>query len=100
GQATWFKPVSEGGPIGSCGPRENVHSKIVALNGGQYGNMDGKSKWCGKEVLIMCEDRWTTAVINDACPGCKKFSLDLTPDVFEEIADLDRGVVPIKWCVI
>ena len=31
GQATWFKPVSEGGPIGSCGPRENDHSKIVAL---------------------------------------------------------------------
>lgn len=27
-------------------------------------------------------------------------SLDLTPAVFKKLADLDKGVIPIRWCVI
>lgn len=27
-------------------------------------------------------------------------SLDLTPAVFKDLGDLDKGVLPIKWCVI
>ncbi|CDS06074.1 hypothetical protein LRAMOSA08602 [Lichtheimia ramosa] len=100
GSATFFHPATEGGAIGSCGPHESDTSRIVALNKDQYGDLNAKSSWCGKEVLIMSGDKWTTAVITDACPGCKQYSLDLTPAVFKDLGDLDKGVLPIKWCVI
>ncbi|CDH58650.1 hypothetical protein RO3G_01685 [Lichtheimia corymbifera JMRC:FSU:9682] len=100
GSATWFRPKTEGGEIGSCGPKESDNDMIVALNKEQYGNLDAKSSWCGKRVLIMSGDKWVDAAITDACPGCKKYSLDLTPAVFKKLADLDKGVIPIRWCVI
>lgn len=52
GQATWFVPADEGGPIGACGDHEDSDSLIVALNHDQYGDMDAKSDWCGKKILL------------------------------------------------
>lgn len=52
GQATWFVPADEGGPIGACGDHEDSDSLIVALNHEQYGDMDAKSKWCGKDIEV------------------------------------------------
>ncbi|KAI9312920.1 RlpA-like double-psi beta-barrel-protein domain-containing protein-containing protein [Dichotomocladium elegans] len=100
GTATFFHPVSEGGPIGSCGPRENDESLIVALNTEQYGDTSRKSKWCFKDVLIKYENKFAVAKITDACPGCNKHSLDLTPAVFQKLADPDIGRIPITWCII
>jgi hypothetical protein len=42
-------------------------------NAQQYGPMNQKSKYCGKKIQITGPSGKTaTAVINDACPGCKK----------------------------
>lgn len=70
GTGTWFDPVSEGGPTGSCGPQENDNSLIVALNHEQYGNMNAKSKWCGKKITVKGTHGSMKVTINDACPGC------------------------------
>lgn len=75
GKATWFVPADEGGPIGSCGPEEDENSAIVALNHGQYGNMDAVSKWCGKKIKVKGPHGSMVVTINDACPGCGKESL-------------------------
>ncbi|KAI8379065.1 RlpA-like double-psi beta-barrel-protein domain-containing protein-containing protein [Radiomyces spectabilis] len=100
GSATFFHPVSEGGPIGSCGPKENDNSPICALNLHQYGDEDSKSHWCGKKVLIKHKNKQTTCTITDCCPGCGPNSLDLTPRVFSQLAEYDIGVIPITWCII
>ena len=52
GQATWFVPADEGGPIGACGGHEDNDFLIVALNHEQYGDMDAKSKWCNKKIMV------------------------------------------------
>ncbi|KAG2187145.1 hypothetical protein INT44_004815, partial [Umbelopsis vinacea] len=101
GLATWFTPNKggiEGGPLGACGPRQSNDDMIVALNAAQYGDMNKKSKHCGRKVLITGPNgKKATAVINDACPGCKKNSLDLTPVVFKKLGSLDTGILKIKW---
>ncbi|ORZ03959.1 RlpA-like double-psi beta-barrel-protein domain-containing protein-containing protein [Syncephalastrum racemosum] len=98
GQATWFVPETEGGVYGACGPKENSNSMIVALNGKQYGNMNAKSKWCNKKIRVSGPKGSVTVKVNDACPGCKKNSLDLTPKVFKKVVgDLDIGVAKITW---
>lgn len=66
---TQFVPETEGGVYGACGPKENSNSMIVALNHKQYGNMNKKSKWCGKKIRISGPKGSVTAKINDACPG-------------------------------
>ncbi|SAM07216.1 hypothetical protein [Absidia glauca] len=100
GKATFFRPADEGGPTGSCGPHETDDDMIVALNLHQYGNENKVSDWCFKKVLITHNDKSVTATITDACPGCQDKSLDLTPGVFNKLANPDEGVIDIHWCVI
>ncbi|GAA5812715.1 hypothetical protein MFLAVUS_006173 [Mucor flavus] len=98
GTATWFKPASEGGSQGACGPEEDDDSYIVALNAPQYGNMSKKSPWCGKKVRITGPKGSVTAVVNDACPGCSHGDLDLTPILFKQVVgDMNIGVAKISW---
>ncbi|KAI8344039.1 RlpA-like double-psi beta-barrel-protein domain-containing protein-containing protein [Chlamydoabsidia padenii] len=98
GTATWFLPASEGGSTGACGPKENNHSYIVALNRPQYGNTSKKSKHCGKKVRITGPKGSVTATVNDACPECKFGSLDLTPVLFKKVVgNMNKGVGKIKW---
>jgi expansin (peptidoglycan-binding protein) len=98
GTATWFKPATEGGPQGACGPDENDNSLIVALNAPQYGSMSQKSKWCGKKITITGPAGTAEATVNDACPGCSFGDLDLTPALFKKIVgDMTKGVGKITW---
>ncbi|KAI8994967.1 RlpA-like double-psi beta-barrel-protein domain-containing protein-containing protein [Pilobolus umbonatus] len=98
GTATWFKPASEGGSQGACGPEADDNSPIVALNAPQYGNTSKKSSWCGKKITITGPKGTATAIITDACPECGHGDLDLTPMLFEKVVgDMDIGVAPIKW---
>ncbi|KAI7868890.1 hypothetical protein BDF14DRAFT_1789016 [Spinellus fusiger] len=100
GYATFFHPATEGGSTGACGPHEDDNSEIVALNLGQFGDGGPASDWCFKEVLIKAGDYSTVATINDACPGCRENSLDLTPSVFSRLSKLDIGIIPIEWCIV
>ncbi|KAI7887450.1 hypothetical protein K492DRAFT_103609, partial [Lichtheimia hyalospora FSU 10163] len=98
GQATWFVPADEGGPIGACGGHEDNDSLIVALNHEQYGDMDAKSKWCNKKIMVKGPKGSLKVEIMDACPGCDHGSLDMTPAVFKKVVgDLDKGVASITW---
>ncbi|KAI8970257.1 RlpA-like double-psi beta-barrel-protein domain-containing protein-containing protein [Mycotypha africana] len=96
GDATWFI-ASDSGSIGACGEFEPDDGYIAALNGEQYGDMDAVSDDCFRKVRIYHDGKSVDATITDACPGCTWGSLDLTPVVFEELDDLDIGVIDIKW---
>ncbi|KAI8137369.1 RlpA-like double-psi beta-barrel-protein domain-containing protein-containing protein [Fennellomyces sp. T-0311] len=98
GTATWFIPETEGGVYGACGPKENSNSIIVAMNAKQYGNMNKKSKWCGKKLRVKGPKGSMTVKVNDACPGCKYGDLDLTPKVFKKVVgNMDKGIGKITW---
>ncbi|ORX54030.1 hypothetical protein DM01DRAFT_1407546, partial [Hesseltinella vesiculosa] len=101
GQGTFFHPATEGGAAGACGGyKESDQSKIVALSTDRYGNQDKTSDWCFQQVKITHGDKSILATITDACPTCTSNSLDLTPHLFQQLADPKVGVIDIDWCVV
>ncbi|KAG2212766.1 hypothetical protein INT46_010726 [Mucor plumbeus] len=99
GTGTFFHPVTEGGAIGSCGPIENDHSRICAMNIKQYGQASKKSPWCFLQLRVKSGGRSTICTVTDCCPGCAEGSLDMTPQVFNDLAHPSVGVIPIEWCI-
>lgn len=70
GTGTFFHPVTEGGEIGSCGPKENDHSRICAMNIKQYGKASKKSPWCFLSLRVTSGGKSTICTVTDCCPGC------------------------------
>ncbi|KAI8984695.1 hypothetical protein BDF20DRAFT_403697 [Mycotypha africana] len=102
GTATWYAPATQGGPLAACNG-EYIHdeSPIVALNADQYGNLDGKSDFCGKKIRIQGPAGTATATILDACPECSYGDLDLTSVLFKKVVgDKDKGVGAITWEIL
>ncbi|KAI8975222.1 RlpA-like double-psi beta-barrel-protein domain-containing protein-containing protein, partial [Mycotypha africana] len=99
GTATWYKPATEGGPQAACnGEHIDNDSPIVALNADQYGDLDGKSKYCHKKIKIQGQKGSVSATILDACPECSYGDLDLTPSLFKKVVgDMDIGESDITW---
>ncbi|KAI8065992.1 hypothetical protein BDF21DRAFT_454826 [Thamnidium elegans] len=99
GKGTFFHPVTEGGAIGSCGPVANDHSRICAMNIKQYGQSSKKSPWCFLQLRVKSGGKSTVCTVTDCCPGCAEGSLDMTPQVFNDLAHPSVGVIPIEWCI-
>ncbi|KAI9470658.1 MAG: hypothetical protein EXX96DRAFT_465395, partial [Benjaminiella poitrasii] len=97
GKGTFFHPATEGGPIGACGPRETDHSRICAMNIKQFGLASAKSPWCFLELRVRSGDKSTVCTVTDCCPECDEGSLDMTPQVFNDLANPKVGVIPIEW---
>ncbi|PWZ00159.1 hypothetical protein BCV70DRAFT_160857 [Testicularia cyperi] len=89
GQATYFY---QGGNPGSCGQYSSDSDSVVAVNSAQ---MD--SSLCGQKVWIKNGEKVIEATIQDTCPTCSYGSLDLSVGAFQQISDLNAGMVPISW---
>ncbi|KAI8379955.1 hypothetical protein EDC96DRAFT_119145 [Choanephora cucurbitarum] len=100
GTGTFFHPATEGGAIGSCGPKASDHSRICAMNIKQYGKASRKSPWCFVQLRVKYKGKETYCTVTDCCPGCNEGSLDMTPEVFNDLAHPNVGVIPIEWCVV
>ncbi|KAI0693977.1 RlpA-like double-psi beta-barrel-protein domain-containing protein-containing protein [Cytidiella melzeri] len=88
--ATWFDTG-----LGACGWTNVNSDKVIALASDIY---DGGAH-CGKKIKITNTETGATAVgtVADECPGCSGMGLDLTPSLFEELGNLDQGVLSISW---
>ncbi|KAF9931379.1 hypothetical protein FBU30_010307 [Linnemannia zychae] len=90
GRGTWFT-----GTLGSCGVNFQSSDMIVAMNAAQMGG----TAMCGKMVRVNYGGKSVVARVTDTCPAesCPSGSLDLSPAVFEQLAPLDVGNIPITW---
>ena len=101
GTATWYDV--ETWVAGACGQDIDNDMHIVALNQPMYGDLDSRSSWCGRHIMIANGLKTARAVIMDACPEtrqCHYGSLDMSMSLFEEFHDLTLGVFPIAWWTI
>lgn len=109
GRATWYDVETwEAGyvvclHIRACGQYIDNDMHIVALNEPMYGNLDSRSSWCGKHIMIANGLKTARAVIMDACPEtqqCHYGALDMSMSLFQVFHDLNLGVFDITWWVI
>ncbi|KAG9301182.1 hypothetical protein G9A89_012565 [Geosiphon pyriformis] len=100
GQGTYFNPG-----LGACGAVDNDNSQMVALGSpffDQYtpnGNPNHNSL-CGKQIRIYFEGKSVDGIIHDRCPECAAGDVDMSPFMFNQIADQSRGRINIEWEIL
>ncbi|KAF8886263.1 hypothetical protein CPB84DRAFT_1787814 [Gymnopilus junonius] len=77
GRATWYYPG-----LGNCGITNTQDEPIVAISKQLYDAHGGSD--CGQQITITNTNTGQTAT-------------DLSPSLFQQLAPLDDGVVPVSW---
>ncbi|KAI8978793.1 riboflavin aldehyde-forming enzyme [Trametes punicea] len=90
GRGTWFNVG-----LGACGETNKDSDKIIAISSQIYAN----GAHCGESVRIKntANGKTATAIVRDECPGCGANDIDMSPSLFEELGDLDTGVLRVTW---
>ena len=91
GEATYYD-FADGS--GNCGfPATPNDLMVAAMNHTDYAG----SAACGSCVEITGPNGSVKVRIVDRCPECPQGDIDLSPEAFEQIAELSAGRVPITW---
>ncbi|KKK26507.1 hypothetical protein ARAM_001003 [Aspergillus rambellii] len=106
-------PTSNGGPyqgdltyydpgLGSCGITSTDSDMICAVShvlfdAASTSSNPNNNPLCGLKLRIKRGDKSVDVKIVDRCPGCKVDDLDVSPAVFQELAELAEGRVVVDW---
>ncbi|TFK29190.1 barwin-like endoglucanase [Coprinopsis marcescibilis] len=88
GDATWYNVG-----LGSCGSIDKDSEYVAALSFRENPN----NQRCSQQIRINYRGRSVVARVVDSCPGCSRYSLDLSPAVFKALAPLDAGRIEVNW---
>ncbi|MGK3968334.1 expansin EXLX1 family cellulose-binding protein [Sorangium sp. So ce118] len=91
GDGTFYDPSVGVGACGFAVPDADAY--VAALNPEQLAG----GAACGSCIEVNGPDGSVTVRVIDLCPSCASGSVDLGQGPFREIADPDRGRVPITW---
>jgi len=85
--------------LGACGETNANTDHVIALPHGLMGTQSNGNPYCGRTVSITCEStgKTATATVVDKCMGCDGYSIDLSPAVFDELADESVGRTTATW---
>ncbi|KAG0335892.1 hypothetical protein BG004_008267, partial [Podila humilis] len=97
GRGTWFSDDS-----GSCEIDFDQSDMIVALNEDQMGDLSGSGSRCGAKVKVSFGGKSQILTVVDTCPSkyCDHGDLDLSQAAFKKFADMDVGVLDLKWSFV
>ncbi|KIM66800.1 hypothetical protein SCLCIDRAFT_255180 [Scleroderma citrinum Foug A] len=89
GRGTWYHPG-----YGACGYQNGDNDAVVAMSIQSF-----NTAMCGQWVYIVdsATGQGVSAEIVDACESCDTNSLDMSPEVFQQLAPLSVGVIQIDW---
>lgn len=106
-------PTSHGGPysgdltyynpgLGSCGITSTDSDMICAVShvlfdAASTGSNPNANPLCGLELRLRRGESSVDVKIVDRCVGCKAKDLDVSPAVFQKLADMDLGRVTVEW---
>ncbi|EAW17746.1 RlpA-like double-psi beta-barrel domain-containing protein [Aspergillus fischeri NRRL 181] len=106
-------PTSHGGPysgdltyynpgLGSCGITSTDSDMICAVShvlfdAASTGSNPNANPLCGLKLRLHRGESSADVKIVDRCVGCKAKDLDVSPAVFQKLADMDLGRVTVEW---
>ncbi|KAF9448521.1 hypothetical protein P691DRAFT_792466 [Macrolepiota fuliginosa MF-IS2] len=79
--------------LGNCGAQSKDTDFIVALSTQEYNN----GAHCWKHIKVHYGGKTIDATVVDSCPGCSRYSIDLSPSAFKALAPLSAGRIPVTW---
>ncbi|GJC87596.1 papain inhibitor [Colletotrichum liriopes] len=89
--------------LGACGQTHGDSDMIVSVSHYiwdevQSGGNPNNNPLCGKKIRVRRDGEGSVDVtVVDRCTGCEPTDLDLSPAVFERLADKDEGRVTGTW---
>ncbi|CAG8572336.1 6103_t:CDS:1 [Ambispora gerdemannii] len=97
GKATFYNPG-----LGACGTDANDNSMVVAIPAPNFDPMipngnPNKNTLCGKRVRIYSGNKFVDGVVVDRCPVCKFGDIDLSPAMFNQLAEPEKGFIYVEW---
>ncbi|KKK17964.1 hypothetical protein P175DRAFT_0509807 [Aspergillus ochraceoroseus IBT 24754] len=97
GRATFYGGNVSGGTCSFTGYTIPSGLFGTALSGERWDN----AAECGACVSVTGPNGNTIkAMIVDKCPECESNHLDLFQNAFAELADISKGIIPIKWSYV
>jgi expansin (peptidoglycan-binding protein) len=90
GDMTYYDPE---GAVGKCAHNNLQTDYVVALSPSQLNGVAN----CDKMIRIHRNGLSTAAKVVDLCPECGSGSIDVTPAVFDVLADPVQGRVHVNW---
>ncbi len=93
GIATYYGATGAGACLFDESPQDLM---VAAINAEQW----QESAWCGACVDVVGPSGQVRVRIVDLCPKCKTGHLDLSPQAFEQVAELSLGRVEISWQMV
>ncbi len=90
GEGTYYDATGAGNCSFEATPNDLM---VAAMNHTDYAD----SAACGACVRVAGPKGEVTVRIVDRCPECPAGDVDLSPQAFEQIAELSAGRVPITW---
>ncbi|PPQ86151.1 hypothetical protein CVT26_000409 [Gymnopilus dilepis] len=93
---TQGSPLRVEGFVLACGGLFEDFDPVVSLSPTLFGN----GAYCGKTIRISSGNKTVNGKVEDICPGCDKFDLDLSPILFEIFAPLSDGLVQVSWTIL
>lgn len=81
------------GTAGSCGSYHSDASHVIAVPEWM------SNKHCGKSVTIKYGSKTTQATIQDTCPSCNGYAIDLSRGAFGALAAYSVGEMEVKWWI-
>jgi expansin (peptidoglycan-binding protein) len=94
GEATYYDFADGSGACMFDPSPEDMN--VAALNSEDWAG----SAWCGACADVDGPNGSVRIRIVDLCPECPTGHLDLSPQAFEQIAELSAGRVPITWSFV
>ncbi|KAI9734999.1 MAG: hypothetical protein M1834_002082 [Cirrosporium novae-zelandiae] len=93
GEITYYTPA-----LGACGWTNSTSEDVIAMPYGMMGTQSNGNPYCGKWVTIKNGQKTATAQVVDKCMSCTGAHIDLSNNVFDQLADEALGVVDgIEW---
>ncbi|KAH8114436.1 RlpA-like double-psi beta-barrel-protein domain-containing protein-containing protein [Phellopilus nigrolimitatus] len=90
GRGTWYDPG-----LGNCGYTDSSSDPVVAIGIGRYGDGGNCNQWIYIENTA--NGNVAYGQTRDSCQSCSDSDLDMSPDVFQQLASLDVGELTISW---
>jgi len=90
GRGTWYEPG-----LGACGFTDSASDPVLAIGQGRYGDGGNCNQW----VAITNTANGATAfgLTRDECESCSTEDLDMSPSLFQQLGNLDQGVITVSW---
>ncbi|KAI2624758.1 riboflavine-aldehyde-forming enzyme [Xylaria nigripes] len=86
GDMTYYAPGT-----GSCGGSNTEKDSVVALSKSEInGN-------CGKTIKITRNGKSASGKVVDTCSSCATGAIDVSPAVFDQLANPGEGKVKVDW---